>query len=166
MTTTQIQSPLDATERAEAGVLLQETLVDLVDLSLLGKQAHWTVVGPRFRTIHLQLDELVDAARRHADVVAERAAALGVAPDARALTVAAQTGVPQLPKGWLSDDAVVAHFVDAYAKLIGRMRERLERAGTVDVVTQDLLVQITADLEKQWWMLQAEQPADRPARSN
>jgi starvation-inducible DNA-binding protein len=86
----QIHSSLEEAARTETGELLQETLVDLVDLSVLGKQAHWTVVGPRFRTLHLQLDEIVDASRQHADVVAERASALGVAPDARAATVAAQ----------------------------------------------------------------------------
>jgi starvation-inducible DNA-binding protein len=154
----QIHSSLEEAARTETGELLQETLVDLVDLSILGKQAHWTVVGPQFRTLHLQLDEIVDATRRHADVVAERASALGVAPDARAAGVAAQSGIPQLPPGWLTDDTVVSHFVDAYAKVIDRMRDRIDRAGRVDPVTQDLLIQITADLEKQSWMFQAEQP--------
>ena len=102
--------------------------------------------------------QIVDAARQHADTVAERASAIGVAADARASTVAAQTGLPQLPAGWSTDDTVVAHFVDAYAKLIGRMRDRVERAGQIDLISQDLLIQITADLEKQSWMLQAEQP--------
>jgi starvation-inducible DNA-binding protein len=37
------------------------------------------------------------------------------------------------------------------------MRDRIDRAGRVDPVTQDLLIQITADLEKQSWMFQAEQ---------
>jgi starvation-inducible DNA-binding protein len=153
----QIHSALEEVARTETGELLQETLVDLVDLSVLGKQAHWTVVGPRFRTLHLQLDEIVDAARRQADAVAERASALGVAPDARAASIATQSGIPQLPAGWLTDDTVVSHFVDAYAKLIDRMRDRIDRAGRVDPVTQDLLIQITADLEKQSWMFQAEQ---------
>ena len=154
----QIHSALEDSARTEIGDLLQETLVDLVDLSILGKQAHWTVVGPRFRALHLQLDEIVEATRRQADAVAERASALGVAPDARAVRVAAQSGVPQLPPGWLTDDSVVSHFVDAYAKVIGRMRDRVERAGRIDPITQDLLVEITADLEKQSWMFQAEQP--------
>ncbi|HZX02824.1 DNA starvation/stationary phase protection protein [Kribbella sp.] len=153
----QIRSSLEETARTETAELLQETLVDLVDLSILGKQAHWTVVGPRFRTLHLQLDEMVDATRRHADLVAERASALGVAPDARAVRIAAQSGLPQLPAGWLTDETVVSHFVDAYAKLIDRMRVRIDRTGRVDPVTQDLLIQITAELEKQSWMFQAEQ---------
>ena len=52
--------------------------------SLVAKQVHWNVVGPRFRSVHLQLDEVVDTARQHADTVAERASAIGVSPDGRA----------------------------------------------------------------------------------
>jgi hypothetical protein len=50
--------PLGAHQREEVGQELQATLVELVDLSLIGKQLHWTVVGPNFRPLHLQLDEL------------------------------------------------------------------------------------------------------------
>lgn len=49
--------------REEVGRQLQATLVELIDLSLLGKQLHWTVVGPLFRPLHLQLDELIDSWR-------------------------------------------------------------------------------------------------------
>lgn len=70
---------------------LQAILVDLVDLSLEGKQAHWNSVGSNFRDLHLhlQLDEVVAAARLHADEVAERLRALHSVPDGRASTVAA-----------------------------------------------------------------------------
>jgi starvation-inducible DNA-binding protein len=34
---------------------LQRILVDLVELHLQGKQAHWNVVGANFRDLHLQL---------------------------------------------------------------------------------------------------------------
>jgi starvation-inducible DNA-binding protein len=107
-----IRSPLDEQVRTATGDLLQDALVDLVDLSLTGKQAHWTVTGSRFRTLHLQLDEVVTAARGFADVIAERAAAIGVAPDARAATVAKDTGLPQSVDGWQRDDAVVTHFIE------------------------------------------------------
>jgi DNA-binding ferritin-like protein len=60
-------------QRDEVGRQLQATLVELIDLSLLGKQLHWNVVGPLFRPLHLQLDELIDAWRELADTVAERA---------------------------------------------------------------------------------------------
>ena len=55
---------------------LQRVLVDLIELHLQGKQAHWNVVGTNFRDLHLQLDDLVDFAREASDTVAERMRAL------------------------------------------------------------------------------------------
>ena len=37
---------LGAHEREEIGRELQAMLLELIDLSLLGKQLHWSVVGP------------------------------------------------------------------------------------------------------------------------
>ncbi len=34
---------------------LQATLAELIELAAQGKQAHWTVVGPQFRSVHLHL---------------------------------------------------------------------------------------------------------------
>ncbi|WP_425301687.1 hypothetical protein [Nocardia farcinica] len=36
------------------------------------------------------------------------------------------------------------------------MRERIEATDTADPVTQDLFIEITAELEKQRWMFQAQ----------
>ncbi|MQS05839.1 Dps family protein [Streptomyces alkaliphilus] len=138
------------------GETLQGALVDLVDLSLVAKQTHWNVVGPRFRTVHLQLDEVVATARTYSDTVAERAAALGITPDGRASTVAKTTGIAATPEGWQKDTDAVAHLVDALASVVTRMRERMASVGKADPVTEDLFIQITADLEKHHWMFQAE----------
>jgi hypothetical protein len=40
---------------------LQAVLVDLIELHLQAKQAHWNVVGRNFRDLHLQLDEIADS---------------------------------------------------------------------------------------------------------
>ena len=48
-------------EREGIGQELQATVHNLIELSLTGKQLHWAVVGPLFRPLHLQLDELVDS---------------------------------------------------------------------------------------------------------
>lgn len=154
---TRIQSVLDVQARAITGQALQQVLVDLIDFSLVAKQAHWTVTGPRFRTLHRQLDEVVEAARRHADAVAERAATIGVAPDGRAATVSSSSRIPELPEGWANDRDVVAYFVGAFAKLIAGLRDYVSEIAYTDPVTHDLLVGITADMEKQYWMFQAEQ---------
>src|ERR1700733_5465492 len=62
---------------------MQSVLVDLVELSLQGKQAHWNVVGKNFRDLHLQLDEIVEAARIFSDEVAERLRAMHAIVDGR-----------------------------------------------------------------------------------
>ena len=59
-------------EREAIAHELQSTMQELVDLSLIGKQLHWAVVGHAFRPVHEQLDELVASWRDLADVVAER----------------------------------------------------------------------------------------------
>src|SRR5215217_940613 len=94
-------------EREGLGYALQDVLVDLVDLALVAKQLHWNVVGPSFRPLHLQLDELYDVAREHADVVAERARALGWSPDGRRDRVAAKSTLPAVPEGLLDGHHVV-----------------------------------------------------------
>ncbi|MBD0839678.1 Dps family protein [Streptomyces sp. TRM68416] len=153
---TTVRSTLPDKERRIAGDALQDTLVDLLGLSLIGKQAHWNVVGPRFRSIHLQLDEVVSAAREYADTVAERAAALGVPPDGRPETVAASFGLPGTGEGRLRDTEVVQLMVASLEMAVGRLRERIDATEKADPVTQDLLIGITRELEKQRWMFDAE----------
>ncbi|WP_084956848.1 Dps family protein [Thermoactinospora rubra] len=135
---------------------LQGALVDLVDLTLVAKQAHWNVVGSQFRSLHLQLDELVAIARAHTDTVAERAVALGVNPDGRSSTVASTTKIQQPEAGWIETGKVVATFTDLLEGVIKRMRERIEATAEPDPVTQDLLIDVARDLEKQHWMFQAQ----------
>ena len=151
-----VKSPLSDADLKIVAEALQGALVDLVDLSLVAKQVHWNVVGPRFRSVHLQLDEVVDTARLHSDTVAERAATLGVPPDGRAATVAKSSGIGVTPDGWIKDEDAVATLVDALAAVITRMRERVDATAEPDAISQDIFIGITADLEKHHWMFQAE----------
>ncbi|EME96491.1 DNA starvation/stationary phase protection protein [Streptomyces mobaraensis NBRC 13819 = DSM 40847] len=151
-----VKSPLSEPDRKTVGDALQGALVDLVDLSLVAKQVHWTIVGPRFRSVHLQLDEVVTTARQHADTVAERASALGIAPDGRAETVAKTSAIDTVGGGWNKDVEAVRIMVEALGAVISRMRERIRDTDEPDPVTQDILIGLTADLEKHHWMFQAE----------
>ncbi len=153
---TVVKSTIPDAARQVTGEALQSTLVDLLGLSLIGKQAHWNIVGPRFRSIHLQLDEVVAAARSFADTVAERSSALGLPPDGRPETIASAFTLPGPKDGWVRDVDVVQVMVDALEAAIARLRERIEATEKPDPVTQDLLIAITAELEKQRWMFAAE----------
>lgn len=151
-----ITSPLADAEREATGAVLQATVVDLIDLSLVAKQAHWNVIGQNFRSAHLQLDELVSAARTFTDDVAERANAIGISPNGKAKTVVASSGVPDYPDNWQSVESTVAAVVDILGEVIKRLRKRIEETDKTDLVTQDLLIEIAAELEKQHWMWQAQ----------
>ncbi|MGW8592755.1 Dps family protein [Dietzia sp. NPDC055877] len=133
---------------------LQESLVDLIDLSLVAKQAHWSVVGPRFQSVHLALDELVADARGFTDEVAERATAVGVSPDGRAKTVAADSALDEASSEFASDDKVIRVITEALAATIVRLRANIAKVGG-DPVTEDLLIGVSARLEQLHWMWEA-----------
>ncbi|QFG25593.1 Dps family protein [Actinomadura sp. WMMB 499] len=151
-----VKSPLTETAQKVVGNALQGALVDLIDLALVAKQAHWNLTGRNFKVVHEHLDEVVDLARQSQDDVAERAVAIGVSPDGRVRTVADRSELPQLEAGYLADDKVVSAVTDVLAQIIGRFRERIAETDEPDPVTQDLLIGITHELEKQHWMFQAQ----------
>ncbi|WP_019926062.1 Dps family protein [Nocardia sp. BMG111209] len=151
-----ITTELDREQQRIAGDALCDTVIDLIDLALIGKQAHWNVIGPRFRSVHLALDELVFAVREFTDSAAERATAVGVSPDGRARTVAERTGAEGFPVGWQRDDEVTTAIVANLTAVIRRLRKRSEAVEKADPVTQDLLLGIIARLEQLHWMWQAQ----------
>jgi starvation-inducible DNA-binding protein len=151
-----IPSPLDDEARDVTGAALQATLVDLLDLSLIGKQAHWNLVGRQFHDVHLHLDELVETSRTYSDKVAERGVAIGVSVDGRAGTVAADSRVPDFASGWVTDRDVIRQVFESVDTTVRGIRPRIEQLDKADLVSQDLLIEVTAALEEQRWMWQAQ----------
>jgi starvation-inducible DNA-binding protein len=135
---------------------LQATLAELVDLTLLAKQAHWNVVGQNFRSVHLELDEIVDTSRLAADQVAERIATIGGYPDGRAGTVAATSGLPAFPEGRVGTVDVVERVGATIDTMTARVRERILRVADLDPISQDILIGTGDQLEKHAWMLRAQ----------
>ena len=143
-------------EREGVGQELQATLHELIDLSLIGKQLHWAVVGPLFRPLHLQLDELVDTWRELSDTVAERAVALGFVPDGQAKAVAAGSQLAAVAPTALEDHLVVRELTHRIAEVSEQVRDRMNRLGDADLASQDVLIEVVRELEKQQWMLRAQ----------
>jgi starvation-inducible DNA-binding protein len=162
MATVSIKSHLPAVDehrRQEVGRELEATLVELVDIALLGKQLHWNIVGRPFKPLHEHLDELVDSWRDLSDTVAERAAALGFTPDGQSATVSAGSNIAPLTADPLDTDSALRELVPRVADLAERIRARMDRLGELDLVSQDVLVEVLRELEKQLWMLRASLPA-------
>ena len=135
---------------------LQRVLVDLVELHLQGKQAHWNVVGTNFRDLHLQLDELVDFAREASDTIAERMRALDTVPDGRSDTVAAGTTLPQFPAYEHSTGEVVDLITVRVYATVDTIRTVHDAVDAEDPSTADILHQLIDGLEKLAWLIKSE----------
>ena len=135
---------------------MQAVLVDLIELHLQGKQAHWNVVGKNFRDLHLQLDEIIDDARTLADEMAERMRALHAVPDGRSVAVAEGTKIQPFPAGLVSTRDTVGLVVNMLNAAVNTMREVHDQIDEEDPTTADLLHGFIARLEQYAWMVDAE----------
>jgi starvation-inducible DNA-binding protein len=140
----------------ELATNLQRVLVDLVELHIQGKQAHWNVVGSNFRDLHLQLDELVDFAREGSDTVAERMRALDASPDGRSDTVAGSTTLPQFPAYEQSTYEVVDLIATRTYAAVDTLRTVHDAVDAEDPSTADILHELIDGLEKLAWLIKSE----------
>jgi starvation-inducible DNA-binding protein len=99
---------------------------------------------------------LVDSWRELADTVAERAVALGVVPDGQAQAVAAGSELAPVAREALEDHLVVRELTHRIAEVSERTRERMVRVGELDLASQDALIEVLRELEKQQWMLRVQ----------
>ena len=157
-TQTQFKREILSSDDTEQVVsILQSNLTNLIDLALLMKQAHWNVFGPNFRSIHLQLDEIIVTVRDASDEVAERIAALGMPADGRSSTVAQETDLDAYPREFVNVHETITRVADATKTTIDSLRAAIERLGKLDPVSEDMLIAISGPMEKHLWMLQAQE---------
>lgn len=135
---------------------MQKVLVDLLELQLQGKQAHWNVVGTNFRDTHRILDEIIDASRVLSDAVAERMRALHGIPDGRSATVAKTTTLAAFPDG----EVDTTHTIDLVTAMLEAVviatRGVHDTVDEEDPTSADLLHQVIERLEQFAWMVSAE----------
>ncbi|WP_091034207.1 Dps family protein [Microbacterium oxydans] len=142
---------------------LQLVLVDLLELAIQGKQAHWNVVGRNFRDTHRQLDEIIDDARAFSDTIAERMRALHAVPDGRSATIAKTTTLPAFPAGEVSTTETIDLVTERLEAAVGTMRDVHDAVDEEDPTSADLLHAVIERLEQFAWMVSAENrsPAGR-----
>jgi starvation-inducible DNA-binding protein len=142
-------------EGARLAELLQKQLSTYNDLHLTLKHIHWNVVGPNFIGVHEMIDPQVEAVRGYADEVAERIAALGASP-------LGTPGAIVKDRTWddysVGRDSVQAHLAAldlVYTGVIEDLRKGIDETEELDPVTQDILIDQAAALEKFQWFVRA-----------
>jgi starvation-inducible DNA-binding protein len=135
--------------------VLQKQLSTYNDLHLTLKHVHWNVVGPNFIGVHEMIDPQVDLVRGYADEVAERIAALGKSPQGT-------PGAILKDRTWddysVDRDTVQAHLAAlnlVYVGVIEDTRKCIEAFEDLDRVSQDMLIDHAAELEKFQWFVRA-----------
>jgi len=142
--------------------LLNARLADAIDLHLQAKQAHWNVKGPQFISLHELFDKVAEAAEDGADLLAERLVALGGRAEGTVQTVASRTSL-RAYKATLSNGADhVTAVSDAIASVGRGVREAMDTADRAgDTGTADLFTELSRDLDKLLWFVEAHAQAAR-----
>ena len=150
-------NPLLADEQSEAiGKHLQLTLVELIALSLAGKQLHWNTYGRDFLAIHRHLDAVVDEWQELADAVAERTVALGIPADGSAAAVLELGNLRPLEPGFVETGCAVQRLCAQLWEVALRVRQRGELLVDLDAVSHGVVVDVCRKLEEQLWMMRAQ----------
>ncbi|GGE81540.1 Dps family protein [Priestia taiwanensis] len=116
---------------------------------------HWYVKGPHFFTLHEKFEEFYGEAATHIDELAERILTLGGQPVATMKEYLAVASIEEATNNEVAEEMVQAIAAD-FEKMLDELKEGIEIAGnTGDDVTEGMLADIYADLEKHVWMLKA-----------
>ena len=134
---------------------MQPTMLDLLDLHMIGKQAHWTVVGGSFQPVHERLDVLIDQWRLWSDSVAERIVILGTLPKGRPHDIVNLGKNGEFPVDWLDGNDAMRLLADRVEVVARRAREHQHAIADLDAISDALLQGIIEGLEEQLWMLRA-----------
>lgn len=156
------RNDLSEATRSQVIRLLNARLADAIDLGMQSKHAHWNVKGPHFIALHELFDKVAEQIEDHIDTLAERVTALGGVAGGTVATVARATSLKAYPEdiaeGLAHVDALAASLADFGHKVRAGIDEAA-RLGDAD--TADLFTEVSRDVDKQLWFLEAHLHAKR-----
>jgi len=142
--------------RTESIRELNKLLADVFDLMSQTKQAHWNIKGPRFIGLHKLFDEFAEGLEDYIDMIAERITALGGYALGTARMAANSSRIPEYPTDVIMDLDHVRALSERYAVFANTTRTAInatDEAGDRD--TSDLLTDVSRDVDKWLWFLEA-----------
>lgn len=147
---------IDASTRSTMVDTLNSALADAIHLSLQLKQAHWNVRGPHFLPLHELFDKVTDHAREWADLLAERAGALGGLVDGTLEGVSERTTLDAYPSDLTDGEGHVERVAAALGAFGSVARSGIEAAADAgDAATEDLFTEIAREADLDLWFVEA-----------
>jgi starvation-inducible DNA-binding protein len=136
--------------------LLNARLADSSDLRSQVKWAHWNIKGLHF----IQLHELFDSVASHlddqTDTIAERITALGGVANGTVRESAAKSGLKEADLTASDGPSMLKFLVHNVAHHTNALRQAVQESNDLDdAITADLFTQLTRELDKDLWFLEA-----------
>lgn len=142
--------------RGQMIALLNQQLADTIDLFSQTKQAHWNVKGAQFIELHELFDKLAAELDGYADMIAERATALGGLALGTVRLSAANSQLPECELEVTDSLPTVKAVAERFAALATSTRQAIEPAEAQgDPITADLFTEVSRALDKSLWFLEA-----------
>jgi starvation-inducible DNA-binding protein len=156
------RNDLPVKARTKAVEILGARLADAIDLGLQVKHAHWNVKGPYFISLHELFDKIAENVEEHVDTVAERITALGGTAYGTLAAVVRSTSLAAYPAELTEGLAHVAALAEALADFGKKVRKAIGETDELgDADTADLFTQVSRDVDKHLWLLEAHLHANR-----
>jgi starvation-inducible DNA-binding protein len=147
---------LELEARQQMIQVLNAQLADTFDMFSLSKQAHWNVKGPQFFQLHELFDLIAEGLMPYIDMIAERVTALGGMAMGTVRMAADASRLEAYPTDVIGSMETVRVVADRLADLAASTRKAADQAEEVqDMDTNDLFIEVSRDLDKWLWFLEA-----------
>lgn len=153
---TRFVDKLSIDTREQVVNLLNKRVVELIDLTLATKQAHWTVKGRGYIGVHEMLDEVTERLRESADLLAERTMIIGGYVNGTVGAVAENSGMEAYPVNINRVEDHIRALTKRFADVGGRIRESIDQAAEAgDEDTADIFTEVSRQIDKDAWFIGA-----------
>jgi len=139
-------------DEEKASQIIEALNTDLANAYVLYhqlKKHHWNVEGAEFRDLHIFLQEAYETMEEGADIIAERAQAIGGVPVSGMSNLEERATVTPEDEDVYSARASLENDLEMYGDIIEGMREHIHLANNLgDYATEQLLKEILVDVEE------------------
>jgi starvation-inducible DNA-binding protein len=136
--------------------LLNARLADSSDLRSQVKWAHWNLKGMHFMQLHELFDSVAAHLEEQTDTIAERITALGGVANGTIREAAAKSGLKEADLAASDGASMLQFLVHNVAHHANAVRQAVQESNDLsDAITADLFTQLTRELDKDLWFLEA-----------
>jgi starvation-inducible DNA-binding protein len=143
-------------QRVQLIELLNIRLAEATDLYSHAKNAHWNIKGANFVGLHQLFDDIAKSVSKHADTLAERAVQLGGTALGTIHSAVQSSRLPLYPVTISNERDHLNALIESVSIFAKNVRVAQGWCTILqDQDTMDIFVEISRDMDRYLWMLEA-----------